>query len=70
MLREIFHVSFLKYFKKYVKQFKGIITWKILPLPSWSLVKNFLSIVVAATEMNQGARCGIVLGPGPELPAL
>ena len=41
----------------------------IWPLPSLRLVKNFLSIVAAATEMSQGARFGIVARPGPELPA-
>ena len=41
----------------------------IWPLPSLRSVKNFLSVVVAATEMYQGATSAIVEGFGPELPA-
>lgn len=41
----------------------------MLLFPNWTLVENFRSIVLAATEINQGATFVIVEREGPSLPA-
>lgn len=38
-------------------------------LPKRTLVRNFLSMVLAATERDQGEKLVMVSGSGPELPA-
>ena len=46
-----------------------LITSNFLLLPNWTSVKNFRSVVLAATERDHGAKLERVARSGPRLPA-